>query len=282
MGNDKYEASDSNGSMNVLRKLESLMSRDEIKLSGDYDNDDSDSTDVASSLNYDDGDVLSLQHKLSDDGDVNDKKDPDLSSLIKKQMTQLQDDHLPDSAKGISVVEGKTDDLSYDFSQGLDAGVKGSKSEELEVWQEVIKHELKDFDDTEEGRSSVAKEDSNMDLDMDFGLEENKLPDLQKNMAYPSGDDVDPSDVFEQDKLNDKVLDEHILSVEAYGKTKEMFDQLKTKVSDSGDMKSKDSGANIEDFMMKMMKPMLKEWLDSNLPKIVKSVVQKEIKKLVD
>ena len=60
------------------------------------------------------------------------------------------------------------------------------------------------------------------------------------------------------------------------------FDQLKTKVSDSGDMKSKDSGANIEDFMMKMMKPMLKEWLDSNLPKIVKSVVQKEIKKLVD
>lgn len=278
MDNDKYEASDSNGSVNVLRKLESLMSRDEIKLSGNYD---SGSEDADSSLNYDDGDVLSLQHKLSDDGDSNDKKNPDLSALIKKQMTQLQDDHLPDSKKA-SVVEGKTDDLSYDFSQGSAVGVKDSKAEELEAWQEVIKHELKDFDDTEEGGGSVVKGDSNMDLDMDFGLEENKLPEPQKNMAYPSVDVVDSSDVFEQEKLNDRELNEHILSAEAYGQTKEMFDQLKRKVSDSGDIKSKNSGANIEDFMMKMMKPMLKEWLDSNLPKIVKSVVQKEIKKLVD
>lgn len=41
------------------------------------------------------------------------------------------------------------------------------------------------------------------------------------------------------------------------------------------------NGDTVEDLVTTMMKPILKEWLDLNLPKLVQSIVEKEIKKLL-
>jgi cell pole-organizing protein PopZ len=41
------------------------------------------------------------------------------------------------------------------------------------------------------------------------------------------------------------------------------------------------NGDTVEDIVAEMLKPLLKEWLDSNLPKMVQNLVEKEIKKLV-
>ena len=41
------------------------------------------------------------------------------------------------------------------------------------------------------------------------------------------------------------------------------------------------SGATVEDLVVEMLTPMMKEWLDNNLPKLVKETVQKEIAKLI-
>lgn len=40
------------------------------------------------------------------------------------------------------------------------------------------------------------------------------------------------------------------------------------------------SGTTVEDLVIEALKPMLKEWLDSNLPSMVKSLVEKEIRRL--
>jgi hypothetical protein len=39
-------------------------------------------------------------------------------------------------------------------------------------------------------------------------------------------------------------------------------------------------GRTLEDMVMELMRPMLKEWLDQNLPAIVDRLVQKEIERI--
>lgn len=41
------------------------------------------------------------------------------------------------------------------------------------------------------------------------------------------------------------------------------------------------SSKSIENFVLELMKPQIKEWLDANLPTIVKQIVSDEVKKLV-
>lgn len=41
-----------------------------------------------------------------------------------------------------------------------------------------------------------------------------------------------------------------------------------------------DSGKSVEVFVAELLRPMLKEWLDANLPAIVERVVEQEVKKL--
>ena len=61
-----------------------------------------------------------------------------------------------------------------------------------------------------------------------------------------------------------------------------MIDDLKNAIQTQAELEQNhDKDANIEEFMIKMLKPMLKEWLDGNLPQIVKKIVQQEIKKIV-
>lgn len=47
------------------------------------------------------------------------------------------------------------------------------------------------------------------------------------------------------------------------------------------DSKSFRGGHTVEDLVVEAITPMLSKWLDSNLPKIVEDMVQKEIKKLI-
>lgn len=40
------------------------------------------------------------------------------------------------------------------------------------------------------------------------------------------------------------------------------------------------SGTTVEDLVMEMLRPMMKEWLDKNLPAIVERIVEREVRKL--
>ena len=43
----------------------------------------------------------------------------------------------------------------------------------------------------------------------------------------------------------------------------------------------RDSGTTVEELVMELMRPMLREWLDDNLPDMVERLVQKEIRYLI-
>ena len=55
---------------------------------------------------------------------------------------------------------------------------------------------------------------------------------------------------------------------------------ISTKIN-SKESENKISSNSIEDFLVKLIEPQIKQWLKENLPNIVNSVVEKEINKLL-
>ena len=55
---------------------------------------------------------------------------------------------------------------------------------------------------------------------------------------------------------------------------------ISTKIN-SKESENKISSNSIEDFLVKLIEPQIKHWLEENLPNIVNSVVEKEINKLL-
>ncbi|AZL15713.1 DUF2497 domain-containing protein [Rickettsiales endosymbiont of Stachyamoeba lipophora] len=76
--------------------------------------------------------------------------------------------------------------------------------------------------------------------------------------------------------------EEGLISEAAFAESTQAIQSLMNKVHKSSinDIPLK-SGSTLEDLVKEAMKPMLKEWLDQNLPAIVKSIVEKEIKKII-
>ncbi|MDG1286412.1 MAG: DUF2497 domain-containing protein [Rickettsiales bacterium] len=67
--------------------------------------------------------------------------------------------------------------------------------------------------------------------------------------------------------------------------TAAIFDEVKQQAaaaSEHSDGLAMRSGTSVEDLMIEAMRPMLKAWLDENLPAVVERVVQKEVKKLAE
>ena len=74
---------------------------------------------------------------------------------------------------------------------------------------------------------------------------------------------------------------EPLLSKEAASETSDLLkgfaDSASTAIKDGSAVK----GQSVEDLVVEMMKPQLKNWLDENLPLIVKELVEKELRRLV-
>ncbi len=87
---------------------------------------------------------------------------------------------------------------------------------------------------------------------------------------------AEPAEAPRKEAADMETLKDRILSPEAAVKTSAAFDQLaKTLVSGyDGDSNT------LEGLVRGMLKPLLKEWLDANLPRIVEDIVQAEIRRL--
>ncbi|AIL65920.1 hypothetical protein NOVO_07945 [Rickettsiales bacterium Ac37b] len=73
-----------------------------------------------------------------------------------------------------------------------------------------------------------------------------------------------------------------MLSEETVAETSETLKNLVRTVSKPlSDGLSFRNGTSLEDLIIEILKPYLKEWLDSNLPSIVKHIVEKEVQKLI-
>ncbi len=61
----------------------------------------------------------------------------------------------------------------------------------------------------------------------------------------------------------------------------ELSSALEPEENSSPGLRVAKSGRTVEDIVMELIKPMLREWLDNNLPPIVERLVKKEIRSLV-
>lgn len=79
------------------------------------------------------------------------------------------------------------------------------------------------------------------------------------------------------------IMKEKLVSDNTAQKTAELFNKLKEtarSVQSSDNVKFR-SGTTVEDIIIELVRPYLKEWLDEHLPSIVKNAVEKEVKKLI-
>lgn len=69
-----------------------------------------------------------------------------------------------------------------------------------------------------------------------------------------------------------------IASIDAIAK---LADAAEPEILASAGLSFRGSGNTVEDLVVEMIRPMLREWLDGNLPATVERIVQKEIRRLV-
>jgi len=111
-----------------------------------------------------------------------------------------------------------------------------------------------DDDDTNE----INVEDDVLELTDIVGLEDDKPP-------------LDLEDVVEENLMSNKS------SLETSSILKQFADKAKSVVKES----KKSKILTVEELVVEMLRPQLKQWLDENLPLLVKELVEKEIKRLI-
>ena len=85
---------------------------------------------------------------------------------------------------------------------------------------------------------------------------------------------VDDSDNVAKD-------DEHLISASTFQETAESLKSFADKAKHAVKNVQSPKALTIDKMVEQMMRPQLKEWLDNNLPNLVKELVEKEIKRLI-
>jgi cell pole-organizing protein PopZ len=80
---------------------------------------------------------------------------------------------------------------------------------------------------------------------------------------------------------DDRALISEAVSVASIDAMAKLADAAKPEILASAGLSFKGSGHTVEDLVVEMIRPMLCEWLDENLPATVERIVQKEIRRLV-
>lgn len=109
---------------------------------------------------------------------------------------------------------------------------------------------------------------------------------ISASADFPNREYISESDYSDNLKNNDEnileltqvVEDEDLLSEEVRKKTSHQLNKF-TSALKNGKYKSKDQPLDI--LIIDLAKPLIKNWLDNNLPRIVEEIVSEEIKKII-
>ena len=245
--------------------------------------------------NSDDGDILSLNDVVDSTGDD-----------LPNDADEVNDGVTLESNENIAKVETNSEKITS-------KSINHKDNLAVEPWQKAIKQELKEFSNIEDQKEVINKELTNLDLDEDFGLsydstkESNIMDDFADSSEFESDDILDiesfdnilseekmadlegfvKSSFIEdlnddnEDNLSDTITSENeiLVSSEVLSDSKAVIENLKNELANKAP-----SSNNIEDKYQfdlgAVIKPMIKEWLDKNLTKIVREIVEKEVKNI--
>lgn len=131
-----------------------------------------------------------------------------------------------------------------------------------------------------------AESDPNVELE--FAAKPEKMEITEE---FDAKDAIVPREDNNQEKQKDNTMEDTldtIISGESATAAKASISELTSKLKGQGREANKTepsapfrNGETVEDLVVEMLKPMMKDWLDNNLPKLVNEIVQKEIQKLI-
>ena len=156
---------------------------------------------------------------------------------------------------------------------------KKEKTTEEEVLELTdVAEGAKDEDKPEEAKPEEAKSEPAKAGDEPAKVEGDEIEETK-----PENADVKEMKVEEVSLPVEEVedLSEMLSNSAAAAATDSIRDLVKKTATPSSDGLSFRGGTTVEEIVIEAMKPKLSEWLDKNLPTIVKALVSKEIKKLI-
>lgn len=175
------------------------------------------------------------------------------------------------SKPAATIVEDDEDDS--DILELTEIVEDGDDVEEVESVDEEIEMQSEDEDITEEDITEAVEAEISAD---------DVLSEIDTVLG--SSEDEDGDNEVESLEI-DSSFDESFMSEDTAAEASAMLKNIKKSAKTqqfSSSMPAMRSGVTVEDLMIEAMRPMLKKWLDANLPSVVARVVQKEVKKLVD
>ncbi len=107
--------------------------------------------------------------------------------------------------------------------------------------------------------------------------EDGSTVDLAEEAAAEPEPEPEPEPDMTED---DGALISEAVSVASIDAMAKLADAAEPEILASSGLSFKGSGHTVEDLVVEMIRPMLREWLDENLPATVGRIVQKEIRKL--
>ena len=174
--------------------------------------------------------------------------------------------------------------------QDVNAGAEPSMEEILASIRRIIADENEPEAPAEETPDSAEEDvlELTQVVTDDGAVEEIKEPEPEPEPAPAPADDFDPVPVAAAEPEpapEPKVEEEVLLSDDAASSAASSLSDLAKTVE--VELKSVGSasplgngGRTLEDMVVELMKPLLKTWLDENLPSIVDRTVQKEVERI--
>jgi cell pole-organizing protein PopZ len=81
--------------------------------------------------------------------------------------------------------------------------------------------------------------------------------------------------------LEEELLNASLISDKSAAETTKIFQHFSKTAREINSNTSNSKGKTLEDLIVEMIRPQLSQWLDKNLPLLVKQLVEKEIQKLL-
>ncbi|HJD57471.1 MAG TPA: DUF2497 domain-containing protein [Rickettsia endosymbiont of Sericostoma sp.] len=99
------------------------------------------------------------------------------------------------------------------------------------------------------------------------------------NIAWNEEDKLEEDSTHSQ--LAEELLEESLISDKSAAETTKIFQHFSKTAREININASNSKVKTLEDIVVEMIRPQLSQWLDKNLPLLVKQLVEKEIQKLL-
>ncbi len=223
----------------------------------------------------------------------------DILASIRKIIDRDEKKEAAEAQGGESVGEGTSGEV-LDLTEVVDDNRSGEPPELTDVAEKTSRNpdigeegELNRApeparDGGEASAESTASPASGMDTDHEMAcVQETEVPD--ENSAPHQSDSGYGSDVAEavpevvtdksQEEPEETMSDDGLISSQARISAAAALGSL-AKASDRDPLDGIPRGRPVEELVMEQLKPMLREWLDENLPTIVERIVEREVRYL--